>query len=138
MTRHKPLKTLRTPRSISASVSKSMRANISSGTRPELLLSKLLRKKISKNDLPGSPDFVFPRKKMVVFLHGCFWHRCPQCAFDLPKRNRQFWAAKFERNVARDRHVKRELRSMGWKVIEVWEHELKQDPTRVKEKILQR
>ena len=126
-----------TPRSTSASVSKSMRANKSSGTRPELLLSRLLRKKISKNDLPGKPDFVFARKKMVVFLHGCFWHRCPRCAFDLPKRNREFWATKFERNRTRDRLVKRELESMGWRVIEVWEHELKRDPMRVKEKILQ-
>lgn len=129
--------TLSTPKSTSASVSKSMRANKSSGTRPELLLSRLLRKKISKNDLPGKPDFVFPRKKMVVFLHGCFWHRCPRCAFALPKRNRKFWATKFERNRARDRLVKRELESMGWRVIEVWEHELNQDPKRVKEKILQ-
>ncbi len=133
---HKRPDTLRTPRSASASVSRSMRSNKSFGTKPELLLSRLLRKKISENDLPGTPDFVFPRKKMVIFLHGCFWHRCPRCAFRLPKRNRRFWAMKFERNRARDRLVKRKLESMGWRVVRVWEHELKRDPMRVREKIL--
>jgi DNA mismatch endonuclease (patch repair protein) len=113
-----------------------MRSNVSSGTKPELLLSRLLRKKISKSDLPGSPDFVFPRKRLVVFVHGCFWHRCPKCDFALPKRNRSFWAAKFERNVARDRLANRELKRMGWKVIEVWEHELRRNPMRVKQRIL--
>ncbi len=133
---HKQLDTLRIPRATSASTSRSMRSNKSSGTKPELLLSRLLRKRISKSDLPGTPDFVFPRKKMVVFLNGCFWHRCPKCAFRLPKRNRQFWAMKFERNRVRDQLVKRKLESMGWRVIKVWEHELKQDPMSVKEKIL--
>jgi DNA mismatch endonuclease (patch repair protein) len=113
-----------------------MKGNRSSGTRPELLLAKLLRKKIIKNNLPGTPDFIFKRKKTAVFLHGCFWHRCPQCAFNLPKRNRAFWARKFEQNVERDILVKQELESMGWRVVQVWEHELKQDPMKVKEMIL--
>jgi DNA mismatch endonuclease (patch repair protein) len=100
-----------------------------------MLLSRLLRKEIGANTLPGRPDFIFPRKKIAVFLHGCFWHRCPQCALDLPKRNRDFWANKFERNKRRDRRVKRELESTGWRVIEIWEHELKEDPLGARKEI---
>ena len=125
-----------TPRSSSTSVTKSMRGNRSSGTGPELVLAKLLRKKIIKNNLPGTPDFIFKRRKIAIFLHGCFWHRCPQCALNLPRRNREFWSEKFERNVKRDILVKQELESMGWRVVQVWEHELKQDPIKVKEMIL--
>ncbi len=121
------------PTSTQVGVSKSMKANRASGTRPELLLSELLGKEIKKNSLPGKPDFVFQRKKVAVFLNGCFWHRCPQCAFKLPKRNRRFWAEKFERNRERDRRVTRELRTMGWKVVVVWEHELKRNPARAKD-----
>jgi len=102
-----------------------MKSNKPLGTKPELILSRLLGKKIRKNNLPGSPDFVYPRKKIAVFLHGCFWHRCPQCNFDLPKSNRNFWARKFRRNIERDKLVKKELEAMGWRVIEIWEHELR-------------
>ena len=125
------------PRSSSVNVSKSMKSNKSSGTKPEQILSRLLRKQIHKNNLPGNPDFTYPRKKVAVFLHGCFWHRCPKCNFDLPKTNRDFWARKFSRNVERDKLVKKELRAMGWKVIEVWEHELGEDPMKVSTSILQ-
>ncbi len=112
-----------------------MRGNKSSGTKPELLLSRLLGKKIGSNTLPGKPDFVFPRKKIAVFLHGCFWHRCPHCALDLPKRNREYWVSKFERNKRRDRRIRRELESMGWRVMEVWEHELREDPSGIRKEI---
>lgn len=114
-----------------------MKSNKPSGTRPELILSKLLRKQIRKNNLPGNPDFVYPRKKIAVFVHGCFWHRCPKCNFDLPKTNREFWARKFARNAERDKLVKKELMDMGWRVIEVWEHELREDPMKVTMSILQ-
>ena len=113
-----------------------MQSNRSSRTKPELLLSKLIRKKIEKHKLPGSPDFVFPRRRVVVFLHGCFWHRCPTCHFDLPKRHRKFWATKFERNKLRDRAAKQELKRGGWRVVEVWEHELRNDPIEVKKRVL--
>lgn len=126
----------RFPRAISASVSKSMRSNRPYGTKPELLLSKLLRKKIRVNQLPGKPDFVYTGSKMAVFVHGCFWHRCPTCAFDLPKSNRSFWKKKFEQNVRRDNKVKRQLESLGWSVVEVWEHELRKNPREAKEKVM--
>jgi DNA mismatch endonuclease, patch repair protein len=105
-----------------------MQSNRSLGTKPEVMLAKLLRKKLIKSELPGSPDLVFSRKKLAVFLHGCFWHRCPQCNYELPTRNREFWAAKFERNRVRDGLAKQRLESMGWKVVVVWEHEIKEDP----------
>ena len=113
------------PKSISAAVTKSMRSNKASGTKPELTLSKLLRKRIRSNNLPGKPDFIYPRKKIAVFLHGCFWHRCPKCNLGLPKRNKSYWAEKFEANVQRDKRMKIELEKMGWRVVEIWEHELK-------------
>jgi len=123
------------PKSKSNGVSRSMKSNRSSGTEPELILSRLLRKKIRKNGLPGSPDFVFPRRKIVVFLHGCFWHRCPRCNFALPKTNRDYWSRKFRRNIERDSIVKRELETLGWRVVQVWEHELREDPMRVAKNI---
>lgn len=127
----------KSPKSTSIGVSRSMKSNRSSGTKPEQILSKLLRKKIHKNSLPGSPDFVYPRKKIAVFVHGCFWHRCPECNFGLPKSNRDFWSRKFRRNIERDELVKKELKAMGWRVIEIWEHELSKDPMKVAETILE-
>ena len=109
-------------------ISKSMRSNKSSGTKPELILSKLLRKRIYKNKLPGNPDFIYRNKKLAIFVHGCFWHRCPRCNLPLPKSNRAYWKRKFERNVERDMLDRRELRKMGWKVLTVWEHDIRKDP----------
>ncbi|MDG6921108.1 MAG: very short patch repair endonuclease [Nitrososphaerota archaeon] len=112
-----------------------MRSNRGSGTKPELALSRLLRKKIMKTGLPGSPDFVYPRSKLAVFVHGCFWHRCPIHAKSLPKVHTAFWRRKFERNKERDRLNREELRSLGWRVIEIWEHEIREDPQSVAAKI---
>lgn len=88
---------------------------------------KLLGRKISKSNLPGSPDFVYPMKRIAVFLHGCFWHRCPECNFDLLKSNHEYWVRKFARNTERDELVKEELEALGWRVIIIWEHELDED-----------
>lgn len=74
--------------------------------------------------LPGKPDFVFPKLKTAVFVDGCFWHGCPR-HFIKPKGNAAFWRKKIQTNRARDRKVNRTLRSMGWKVVRVWQHELK-------------
>lgn len=70
------------------------------------------------------PDFVFRRLRVAVFVDGCFWHGCPR-HFIKPKGNAKFWRDKIATNRARDRKVNRSLRSMGWKVARVWEHELK-------------
>jgi DNA mismatch endonuclease, patch repair protein len=76
--------------------------------------------------LPGGartrPDIVFPRARVVVHSHGCFWHRCPLHATD-PKANSDYWGPKLAANVERDERVDHALRASGWAVITVWEHE---------------
>jgi DNA mismatch endonuclease (patch repair protein) len=72
----------------------------------------------------GKPDFVFPQSHLAVFVDGCFWHSCPE-HHTVPATNTSFWSAKLERNRARDRAVNRALRRSGWKVIRIWQHELK-------------
>ena len=124
------------PRTRSNAVSKSMKSNRRRGTQPELLLSRRLRKRILKTHLPGSPDFVYPRQKVAVFVHGCYWHRCPIHARSLPRTHAAFWKRKFARNVERDRLNREELESMGWKVLEFWEHEVKANPRDCARRIL--
>ncbi len=70
------------------------------------------------------PDFVFPNLRLAVFVDGCFWHGCPLHATE-PKGNAAFWRRKFATNKARDRLVTRTLRRNGWRVLRIWEHELK-------------
>ena len=74
--------------------------------------------------LPGRPDFAFRKAHVALFIDGCFWHRCPKCS-NLPATNRAFWKKKLEGNVARDRVVNRQLRRRGWRVLRIWEHELR-------------
>ena len=69
------------------------------------------------------PDFVFPHRRLAVFVDGCFWHGCPKHETK-PKSNAAFWRNKFARNIARDRLVTRTLRRAGWRVLRIWEHEL--------------
>lgn len=71
----------------------------------------------------GSPDFVFRKYRLVVFVDGCFWHNCPKHG-TRPAMNRSFWFKKLERNIARDRLVNLTLRKNGWLVLRVWQHEL--------------
>jgi DNA mismatch endonuclease (patch repair protein) len=73
--------------------------------------------------LPGSPDFVFGKQRLVVFVDGCFWHGCPKHA-TFPATRRAFWLKKFATNKTRDRRVARSLRSEGWRVVRIWEHDL--------------
>ena len=74
--------------------------------------------------LPGKPDFCFVRQKVAVFVDGCFWHGCPKC-YIRPKSNQRFWDEKRHANMARDRKVCRELKSLGFRVIRLYEHQLK-------------
>ena len=74
--------------------------------------------------LIGKPDFVFPRLKIAVFIDGCFWHGCPNHCRK-PSSNKDYWNLKIEKNRARDKKVTTELRLNNWKVIRIWEHELK-------------
>lgn len=115
-----------------------MKSNRGTGTKPELVLSKLLRKKLLRNTLPGKPDFVYKPERLAVFVNGCFWHRCPVCLLPYPKTNADFWLRKFERNVERDRLNREELEKIGWEVVEVWEHEVRRDPRAVVSEIRHR
>lgn len=72
--------------------------------------------------LPGTPDLVFGKEKVAVFVNGCFWHGCPTC-FRPPKHNRNWWLRKIEKNRARDLRVSRAVRARGYSVIHLWEHD---------------
>lgn len=84
--------------------------------------------------LPGSPDFIFIKKRLAVFVDGCFWHGCRRCRC-IPVTNRTFWATKIAANKSRDKKVNRMLLAMGWKVIRIWEHELRGDPSDVLQRV---
>src|SRR5436190_1132162 len=74
--------------------------------------------------VPGTPDFAFPKHRVAIFVDGCFWHGCPKHA-TFPATRNAFWLKKFADNKARDLRVNSELRKLGWRVIRVWEHDLK-------------
>lgn len=78
-------------------------------------------------DVPGRPDIAFPKSKLAVFVNGCFWHRCPECNLRIPKTHREFWKKKFELNQERDKRMVDEATSAGWRVLTIWEHEVKKD-----------
>lgn len=109
---------------------KTMQAVNTKNTKPELNLRKALFKRgyrfrLHKRCLPGSPDIVFPGKKKVVFVHGCFWHAhdCNRGTF--PKSHEDFWREKLENNRRRDERNREELTKLGWRVFTVWECETK-------------
>lgn len=103
----------------------------SSNTKPEEIVRKYLFSKglrYRKNDkrLPGTPDIVLPKYKTVIFVNGCFWHGHEGCRFFVvPKTNTEFWVNKIEANKQRDSRKTNDLQSLGWKVIVVWECQLK-------------
>jgi DNA mismatch endonuclease (patch repair protein) len=105
----------------------------SKNTSPEMRVRRLahasgMRFRLHRPDLPGKPDLVFPRHRVALFVHGCFWHRHAGCAkASMPKSRMDFWEAKFERNVERDRQAERRLEALGWRVLVVWECETKSD-----------
>ena len=106
-------------------------------TKPEILVRKFLFAqgfRFRKNDkrYPGKPDIVLPKYKTVIFVHGCFWHghNCP--AGKLPETNKKFWEKKIKENIERDKKNEIELKKLGWKVITIWQCELKNKDVRVK------
>ena len=85
-----------------------------------------LRFRVHRKDLPGTPDLVFPRWRIAIFVHGCFWHRHGNCKkATTPKTRMDFWQEKFERNVARDQASLVALRAAGWRTEVIWECETK-------------
>jgi DNA mismatch endonuclease (patch repair protein) len=83
--------------------------------------------RVRPKGIAGTPDFVFARRRLVVFSDGCFFHGCPRCGH-IPKTNAAYWRAKIARNRRRDAKVTRKLRSMGYRVVRVWECQLRKRP----------
>jgi DNA mismatch endonuclease (patch repair protein) len=103
----------------------------SKDTKPEMLVRRYLHAagcgyRLHVSVLPGKPDLVFPRRRLCVFVHGCFWHGCPKCTDGRhkPQSNRAYWLPKIRRNKQRDRSHVRKLQAAGWKVLIIWECEL--------------
>lgn len=131
------------PPPTSPHVSKSMKSNVAKNTGPEVALRKALWAtglrgyRLHCKKVPGRPDICFTKKKLAIFVNGCFWHRCPICDLSLPKTNTDFWQRKFELNKERDKRKIENLESMGWTVLTVWEceirNELEETVTRIRE-----
>jgi DNA mismatch endonuclease (patch repair protein) len=119
---------------------KAMRANRSRDTKPELNLRRLLhaagcRYRVDFPPVPGlrrRADVVFTKRRVAVFVDGCFWHGCPEHA-TLPTANADYWLPKLARNIERDRETNRLLADAGWRVLRFWEH---QSPESMSHKVL--
>lgn len=112
-------------------VSRVMSANKARDTKPELALRSALWScgikgyRVNWKKAPGRPDIAFPSQKIAIFIHGCFWHRCPFCRPRLPKTHGAFWSEKFKANIKRDKRKALDLRKAGWKVVTIWECHLR-------------
>ncbi|MCW5978616.1 MAG: DNA mismatch endonuclease Vsr [Bryobacteraceae bacterium] len=117
-----------------------MRRVRSVDTTPEMVIRRLVhsmgfRYRLHRSDLPGKPDLVFPRLNRVIFVHGCFWHghRC-RAGRNRPSSNIEYWLPKLDRNANRDRRNRMKLRHAGWRVLVVWECQIK-DKTALHDKL---
>ncbi len=107
-----------------------MRRVRSSGTRPEMIVRKIVRRMGIKyrscpSNLPGKPDLVMVEQRKAILVHGCFWHGHDCEAGKLPKSNRAYWRSKQTKNALRDSRNARALRSKGWKLMVIWECEIR-------------
>ncbi|WP_429534477.1 very short patch repair endonuclease [Pseudomonas silensiensis] len=115
----------------SATRSRMMAAIRGKNTGPEIVVRRYLhahgyRFRIHRKDLPGKPDIVMPKLRTCIFVHGCFWHRHPDCKYAYtPKSRLDFWLPKFAKNVERDLATQSALRALGWNVVIIWECETK-------------
>lgn len=102
-------------------------------TKPEMAIRRALfalgikgyRLHLSK--IPGKPDLAFVSKKLAIFIHGCFWHRCPYCNLPTPKSNTTYWLEKFEKNVSRDGKKIQALKELNWDIVVIWECQISVD-----------
>lgn len=85
--------------------------------------------------LLGNPDILLLDSKTVIFVHGCFWHKCPKC-YKEPKSNRRYWLPKIEHNIKRDKKNAKLLKENGYSVIKIWEHKLKKGKTAFLKKVI--
>lgn len=106
-----------------------MRSVRQKNTLPEMVVRRLVhsmgaRYLVHDKRLPGTPDLVFPRRRLALFVHGCFWHRHQACSLaTTPKSNAGFWLEKFQANVLRDRKTVARLEALEWRVVVIWECE---------------
>ena len=123
---------------------KAMKGNRSTETSIEVAVRKALwaeglrgyRKNV--RSLPGKPDIVFSRQRVIIDIRGCFWHRCPVCAGKIPRENSDYWDAKMARNAARDEANRLKLETLGYSVLVFWEHEIAQDLGPIVRKVCER
>ena len=102
----------------------------SNKTVAELILKKALSGRhftYQPKKIYGNPDFASKKKRIAIFVDGCFWHKCPKC-YTVPKSNKEYWLPKIKRNVGRDKKINKLLKKDGWKIIRIWEHEIKKNP----------
>ncbi len=108
-----------------------MRRVRSRDTGPEMTVRSLVHRigfrfRLHRRDLPGNPDLAFPSRQRVIFVHGCFWHgHYCRAGRNRPSSNTAYWTAKLNRNCTRDARNRRLLRNLGWRVLVIWECELK-------------
>lgn len=111
----------------------------SRNTGPELRLRKALWAEGCRyrlySDLPGRPDLAFIRERLAVFVDGCFWHGCPE-HYSAPRTREEFWKSKLRRNVLRDIAAEDALISKGWRLIRIWQHDLKDTDAAVRNVLL--
>ncbi|MHB2249318.1 very short patch repair endonuclease [Pseudomonas fitomaticsae] len=100
-------------------------------TKPEMVVRSLchkmgLRFRLHRRDLPGTPDLVFPKHRLCIFVHGCFWHQHPDCKHAcMPTSRVDFWQTKLTKNVERDLKAHQALTNLGWRVVTIWECHVK-------------
>ena len=119
----------------------SMSANKGKGTKPEVIVRRLVhslgyRYRLHRRDLPGCPDMIFPSRKKVVFVNGCYWHRhnCKK-GRSVPETRKEFWQNKFERTIQRDKDNRKMLKKLGWQYLIIRECNIK-DHSQLKTKII--
>ena len=111
--------------------SEMMRAVKGKDTTPERIVRSAahalgLRFRLHRKELPGRPDLVFAKYRVALFVNGCFWHRHSLCKkATIPSSNRDFWLEKFDQNVRRDEQKQRQLEALGWRVVVLWECQVK-------------
>ena len=102
-------------------------------TKPEIIIRKEMWKngirgyRLHWKKASGRPDIAFPKRKVAIFINGCYWHRCPNCNPPLPKTHQEFWKEKFQKNIERDKKKINDLQENGWKVIIIWECKIKKN-----------
>jgi DNA mismatch endonuclease (patch repair protein) len=118
--------------------SANMRRIRNKDTSPELMLRSMIHRlgyrfRLHRKDLPGKPDLVFPSRRKVIFVHGCFWHQHSGCKEGrLPASRLEYWEPKLKRNQVRDAENRAHLEEAGWDVLTVWECSLRKRPPLIK------